>query len=118
MPALKADIITQLKKDILALQGYRPLLHQHSQIELGTINHAFPDSQFPLGVNHEFICNNNESLTGQQWFYCRHLIITIKKRRCCCMDQFLTNYIPSSAGQFRDRSVTTHLYSSPQSKGN
>ena len=57
MPALKADIITQLKKDILALQGSRPLLHQHSQIELGTINHAFPNSQFPLGVNHEFICH-------------------------------------------------------------
>ena len=68
MPALKADIISQLKKDILALQGFRPLLHQHSRIELGTINHSFPNSQFPLGVNHEFICNNNESLTASSGF--------------------------------------------------
>ena len=68
MPALKADIITQLKKDILALQGFRPLLHQHSRIELGTINHSFPNSVFPLGVNHEFICNNNESLTASSGF--------------------------------------------------
>jgi len=68
MPALKADIITQLKKDILALQGFRPLLHQHSQIDLGTINHSFPNSQFPLGVNHEFICNDHESLTASSGF--------------------------------------------------
>ena len=68
MPALKADIITQLKQDILALQGFRPLLHQNQQIDLGTINHSFPHSQFPLGVNHEFICNNNESLTASSGF--------------------------------------------------
>ena len=79
MPALKADIITQLKKDILALQGYRPLLHQHSQIELGTINHSFPDSQFPLGVNHEFICNNNESLTASSGFIAGILSSLLKK---------------------------------------
>ena len=68
MPALKADIITQLKKDILALQGFKPLLHQHLKIELGTINHSFPDSQFPLGVNHEFIYNDDESLTASSGF--------------------------------------------------
>ena len=68
MPALKADIITQLKKDILALQGFKPLLHQHSCIDIGTINHSFPNSVFPLGVNHEFICNNQESLTASSGF--------------------------------------------------
>jgi len=68
MPALKADIITQLKKDILALQGFRPLIHASHKIDLGIINHSFPDSQFPLGVNHEFICNNNESLTASSGF--------------------------------------------------
>jgi len=68
MPALKADIITQLKKDILALQGFRPLVHSEQKIELGTINHSFPHSTFPLGANHEFICNNNESLTASYGF--------------------------------------------------
>ena len=68
MPALKADIITQLKKDILALQGFRPLVHSHQQIDLGTINHSFPNSQFPIGVNHEFICSNPESLTASSCF--------------------------------------------------
>ena len=68
MPALKADIITQLKKDILALQGFRPVLHQDQQIDLGTINHSFPNSVFPLSVNHEFICNNTESLAASSGF--------------------------------------------------
>ena len=68
MPALKADIITQLKKELLALQGFRPLVHAHQQIDLGTINHSFPNSQFPLGVNHEFICNSKESLAASSGF--------------------------------------------------
>jgi protein ImuA len=68
MPALKADIITQLKKDILALQGFRPLLHAQQKIELGTINHSFPHSTFPLGANHEFICNSKESLAASSGF--------------------------------------------------
>ena len=68
MPALKADIITQLKKDILALQGFRPLVDARYKIDLGTINHAFPNSTFPLGVNHEFICNHAEDLTASSGF--------------------------------------------------
>ena len=79
MPALKADIITQLKKELLALQGFRPLLHAQHKIELGTINHSFPGSQFPLGVNHEFICNNNESLTASSGFIAGILSSLLKK---------------------------------------
>src|ERR1043165_2641840 len=79
MPALKADIITQLKKDILALQGLKPLLHQHLKIELGTINHSFPNSQFPLGVNHEFICNTKENITASSGFIAGVLSTLLKK---------------------------------------
>ena len=68
MPALKADIITQLKKELLALEGFRPLVHAHQQIDLGIINHSFPNSQFPLGVNHEFICNHAEGVTASSGF--------------------------------------------------
>jgi protein ImuA len=79
MQALKADIMTQLKKDILALQGYRPLVHVQQKIELGTINHSFPNSQFPLGVNHEFICNSKESLTASSGFIAGILSTLLKK---------------------------------------
>ena len=79
MPALKADIIIQLKKDILALQGFKPLLHQDQQIDLGTINHSFPNSIFPLGVNHEFICNDHEGLTASSGFIAGILSSLLKK---------------------------------------
>src|SRR5204862_2753266 len=79
MSALKADIITRLKKDLLALQGFRPLLHQHQQIDIGTINHSFPHAVFPLGVNHEFICNNQESLTASSGFIAGILSSLLKK---------------------------------------
>ena len=79
MPALKADIITQLKKDILALQGFRRSLHQDQQIDLETINHSFPDSVFPLGVNHEFICKAHEGLTASSGFIAGILSSLLKK---------------------------------------
>ncbi len=79
MPALKADIVTQLKKDILALQGFRPLVHAQHPIELGMIEHSFPGSTFPLGVNHEFICNNKESLTATSGFIAGILSTLLKK---------------------------------------
>ena len=79
MPALKADIITQLKKDILALQGFRPLIHAQHIIDLGTINHSFPDSTFPLGANHEFICKSKESLAATSGFIAGILSGLLKK---------------------------------------
>lgn len=79
MQALKADIITQLKKEIFALQGFRPLVHAQQAIELGTINHSFPHSTFPLGVNHEFICNNKESITASSGFISGILSALLKK---------------------------------------
>ena len=80
MRAEKVDIITQLKKDILALQGFKPLIHSHLKINLGSINHHFPNSQFPLGVNHEFICKDNECLTASSGFIAGILSSLLKKR--------------------------------------
>lgn len=79
MPPLKADIITQLKKDILALQGFRPLVDTQQTIDLGTINHSFPNSIFPLGVNHEFICPGTESLTASSGFIAGILSTLLQK---------------------------------------
>ena len=79
MQAIKKDIISQLKKEIFALQGFKPLLHSHVKINLGSINHSFPDAQFPLGVNHEFICENNESLTASSGFIAGILSSLLKK---------------------------------------
>ena len=55
MSGSKADIIAQLQKEILPLQGFRssakaPLI----DLGLGAIRNAFPNRSFPLGAIHEF----------------------------------------------------------------
>jgi protein ImuA len=57
MPAVKADIITQLQKDILRMQGFRSTPADAApDIHLGPINAAFPNATFPTGAVHEFLC--------------------------------------------------------------
>lgn len=65
MPASKADIIAQLQKDLLLLQGFRHAAHDHAvDTGLGPINHAFPDGAFPLGAVHEFIAEDGAATGG------------------------------------------------------
>jgi protein ImuA len=61
MPATKADIIAQLQKDILFLQGFRPILKSSAvDVVPGPVSDAFPNSFFPLGAVHEFLCAGAE----------------------------------------------------------
>jgi protein ImuA len=54
----KTDIIKRLQNDILPLQGYKSTLGRSTiKIDLGAINAAFPNSNFPLGAIHEFMVN-------------------------------------------------------------
>lgn len=55
MPATKEDIIRQLRKDILLLQGFKPLSDSAIDLGLGPITRAFPNAVFPTGVIHEFL---------------------------------------------------------------
>ncbi len=61
MTGTKADIIAQLKKDILPLQGFKTSLKNNVvDATLGPIKNAFPGSSFPLAAIHEFISVNKE----------------------------------------------------------
>jgi protein ImuA len=52
----QSDIIKKLENAILPLQGYRSSLGTLPvQIDLGPVNEAFPNSQFPTGAIHEFV---------------------------------------------------------------
>ncbi|KAA9034438.1 Error-prone repair protein ImuA [Ginsengibacter hankyongi] len=63
MAATKADIITQLRKDILPLQGFKTALKNTAvDANLGPIKNAFPNASFPLGAIHEFIFSEAEDL--------------------------------------------------------
>jgi protein ImuA len=69
MSSLKANIIVQLQKEILHLQGTRSTSNS-TVLDLGleTIKNAFPNAQFPLGVVHEFICEGTEDVSASCGF--------------------------------------------------
>src|SRR5258705_9011416 len=67
MMARKADIIAQLQKDILLLQGFKsPPPGKIKNIGLGPMNDAFPNSTFPVEGIHEFLISGKEetAVTG------------------------------------------------------
>ncbi len=61
----KANIIAQLQKEILPLQGYKHLAGV-SDFDggLGLIKHSFPNSSFPIGAVHEFFCSGSEDASA------------------------------------------------------
>jgi protein ImuA len=65
----KADIIAQLQKEILPLQGYKPIA-DHTPFDggLGVIKYAFPNASFPLGATHEFLCSREEDAAASSGF--------------------------------------------------
>lgn len=64
----KANIISQLQKDILLLQGFKPSAIEGNDGGLGLIKHAFPNSMFPTGAVHEFISATHEAATASFGF--------------------------------------------------
>ena len=67
MNTSKADIIAQLQKDILPLQGFKRSMNSaQPDINLGPLKNAFPNAEFPLGAVHEFFYTGtaNAAATG------------------------------------------------------
>jgi len=69
MPATKPDIIAQLQRAILRLQGFKPASNNNIvDPGFGSMNNAFPDKVFPLGAIHEFICGGAEDAAATGGF--------------------------------------------------
>ena len=84
MPGTKADIIAQLQKDILPLQGFRPILNNSAlDTGLGLIRTAFPNSSFPLGAVHEFISSGSEDTAATTGFVSGILASLMRKNGAC-----------------------------------
>jgi protein ImuA len=61
MPGAKADIISQLRKDLLQWEGYRPpAAGTRSQVGLGPVEAVFPNGVFPIAAVHEVVCGSAE----------------------------------------------------------
>ncbi|HEY4286516.1 MAG TPA: Error-prone repair protein ImuA [Puia sp.] len=69
MTASKKDIILQLQKDILPLQGLKaPSAGSQTLIDLGPIDAAFPNGHFPTAAIHEFLTATTEQSAATSGF--------------------------------------------------
>ncbi|HMC85094.1 MAG TPA: hypothetical protein VKI61_06190, partial [Chitinophagaceae bacterium] len=68
MLSTKKDIIQQLQKDLLLLQGFKSLPGTAINPGLGIINNAFPNKTFPTGAIHEFISDATEQSAATSGF--------------------------------------------------
>ncbi len=75
-----SEILAQLQKDILQLQGFK-ILEPEKDIHpgLGMINQSFPNSIFPIGAVHEFISAEPEDSAATSGFI-SGLLNTIMKK--------------------------------------
>ena len=69
MTATKADIIAQLQRDILPLQGFATSRKNAAvDAKLGAIKNAFPNASFPVGAIHEFVFSQAEDYAATGGF--------------------------------------------------
>lgn len=64
----KEQIISDLRRGILQLQGYEPSCNLALDKAMGPIVGAFPNGSFPLGTVHEFITHSVESIAATTGF--------------------------------------------------
>ncbi len=66
MSTTKQDIIQELRRDIMLLQGFKPPTADTVDPGLGPVTAAFPNGVFPTGAIHEFLSSGavNAAATG------------------------------------------------------
>ena len=69
MNRVRSNIIAQLERDILPLQGLKSL-STDNDIKIGflAIEHAFPNATFPVGCTHEFLYTSEEDIAPTTGF--------------------------------------------------
>ena len=84
MDTAKANIIAQLKKDILPLQGFKTSLNTLALDGIpAAIKNAFPNAAFPLGAVHELIADSLEDAAATSGFISAILASIMKNAGSC-----------------------------------
>ena len=69
MITAKKDILHQLQKDLLILQGFKTQVgNTVTDLKLGPVTQAFPNKTFPLAAVHEFISAEAEQVSATTGF--------------------------------------------------
>ena len=79
----KRDIIQQLQKDVLSMQGYKRSLGSSCISGLGPIEDAFPDKTFQTGAVHELISHVPEDAAATNGFIAGVLGRLMQKDSAC-----------------------------------
>ncbi|MGZ3756155.1 MAG: ImuA family protein [Mucilaginibacter sp.] len=84
MPCTKSDIISQLQKNILQWEGYRPpATGTRRTLGLGPLETAFPNHIFPVGTVHEFVCASSEQAAASGGLVTGILSMLMQKGGVC-----------------------------------
>jgi protein ImuA len=101
MPGTKKDIISQLRKDILLLEGYKPTAEgQHKTLGLGPLEEVFPNGVFPTGTVHEMVCSNTEQAAACGGFVTGLLSVLMKEGGICLWVSLSGNLHPAALKSF------------------
>jgi protein ImuA len=84
MSAANADIIRQLQRDILPLQGFKPPTPGKAvEFQLGPLEMAFPNARFPTGAVHEFVSRTLQQSAATHGFLSGLLAPLMKNGGAC-----------------------------------
>src|SRR5688500_3262675 len=102
MLTTKADIITRLQKEILPLQGFKPVTNRaRIDFGLGPLKTAFPNGVLPLGAVHEFYCTANEDTAATCGFIAGIVSTLMKNGGVCIWISSSRNLFPPALHSFR-----------------
>ncbi|MFC0513169.1 ImuA family protein [Mucilaginibacter angelicae] len=84
MPESKAHIISELRKNILQWEGYKPpVTGTRSLVGLGPVEEAFPNGIFPIAAVHELICGSIEQAAAGSGLVTGILSVLLKNGGIC-----------------------------------
>ena len=98
---VKAALITQLEKEILSLQGLKPVPQaNHAKLLPAIINKAFPNHVFPTGAIHEFCCADKPAMAATNGFIGGVLQQLMQQQRACLWVSHARNIFPPALHAF------------------
>lgn len=101
MTVFKNDIINQLQKDILVLQGFKaPNGGTALDIGLGHLETAFPNGCFPTGAVHEFLTSTSEHGAATSGFITGLLSGLLRKEQVCVWISISRTLFPPALKSF------------------
>src|ERR1700743_3141463 len=101
MTATKKEIISKLRQDLLAWEGFRPVAPEERQsFGLGSIENAFPNQTFPTGALHEFISARPEFTAAIGGFIAGILQTLLEKGGVCVGVSYTRRIYPPALKRF------------------